>query len=71
MKDIDLLGVYLPPGLVDITIAIVVFAPVKLILDRLGADRLVWHRPLFDVSLFVCAVAAVILVRSAYFRSAV
>lgn len=69
MNEIDLLGIYLPPGLADIVIAAAVFAPVKLGLDRLGAERFVWHRPLFDVSLFVCAVAAVVLLRAAYFRT--
>ena len=70
MREIDLFGVYLPPGLADLTLAAVIFVPVKILLDRLGTDRVVWHRPLFDVSLFVCTAAGVIVLRALYLRSA-
>ena len=69
MREIDLLGVYVPPAWADILVAIVLFAPLKLALDRLGADRFVWHRPLFDVSLFACTLSGVILLRAGILRS--
>ena len=57
MKEIDLLGVYVSPFLRDLALAALAFAPLKLGLDRLRVERLFWHRPLLDVSLFVCLVA--------------
>lgn len=61
MKEVNVLGVYLPPLFADILLALILFMPLKWGLDRLGADRWVWHRPLADLSLFVCIVAGVTL----------
>lgn len=59
MREIDLFGVYVSPFLRDLAVAAAVFTPVKLGLDRLAFERFVWHRPLLDVALFACTVAAV------------
>ena len=59
MNEIALFGVYLSPLVGDLALAALAFAPVKLALDRTPIDRLVWHRPLFDVALFVCILALV------------
>lgn len=59
MREIDIVGVYVSPFLRDLVVAALVFLPVKLGLDRLAFDRAVWHRPLADVALFGCTVAAV------------
>jgi hypothetical protein len=59
MKEINLLGVYVPPLFGDVVLAILIFAPLKWLLDRAGAERWVWHRPLFDLALFVCIVSVV------------
>lgn len=62
MKEIDIVGVYVSPFLRDLAVAALVFLPVKIGLDRVAFDRLVWHRPLADVALFVCTVALVTFV---------
>jgi hypothetical protein len=62
MKEIDVLGVYLPPIFADFAIALVLFAPLKWLLDRMAIERWVWHRPLADLSLFVCILSGVTLV---------
>jgi hypothetical protein len=61
MKEVDVLGVYFPPLFADILVALILFAPLKWGLDRVGADRWFWHRPLADVALFVCIVSGVVL----------
>jgi hypothetical protein len=61
MKEVNLFGIYVAPIVLYLVVASLIFLPVKLVLDRLGADRVIWHRPLFDVSLFVCTVALVTL----------
>lgn len=58
MKEVDLFGVYVSPFIRDLAIAAMLFLPIKLLLDRV-ADRFIWHRPLFDLSAFVCVLAAV------------
>lgn len=61
MKEVNLFGVYVAPLVIYLAIAGALFLPLKLALDLIGADRIIWHRPLFDVSLFVCIVSAVTL----------
>jgi hypothetical protein len=61
MKELNFFGVYLPPFFGDLALAALLFAPLKWVLDRIGTNRVVWHRPLFDLSLFVCITAAVTL----------
>jgi hypothetical protein len=62
MREVDLFGIYVAPFVLYLVVATAIFLPVKVGLDWLGADRLIWHRPLFDGSLFVCTVAAVTLI---------
>jgi hypothetical protein len=61
MKELDVFGVYLSPFVADLVLGAIAFAPVKLALDGIGADRFVWHRQLFDICLFVSVVSAVSL----------
>ncbi len=52
-REIDLFGVFVPDLLVFIVIAYALCIPLRRLLSACGIDRLVWHRPLFDVALFV------------------
>ena len=61
MREVNLFGVYLAPFVVYLVVGAALFLPLKLALDWVGADRIIWHRPLFDVSLFVCIVSSVTL----------
>jgi len=57
--EIDLYGVFVPVLLADAALAFVLFSFLRLVLSVIGAYRLIWHRPLVDVSLFVIVLAAV------------
>jgi hypothetical protein len=57
--EVDLYGVFLPILLVWGMIALAITAVLRRILARAGFYRLVWHRPLMDLSLFVLVLAAV------------
>jgi hypothetical protein len=57
--EVDLYGVFLPILLVWGMIALAITAVLRRILARAGFYRLVWHRPLVDLSLFVLVLAAV------------
>ena len=61
------IGGLLVPGLLAVAFAAgLALLAVRALLARLGAYRLVWHRNLFDLALYVVLVAAVVeLVRSA------
>jgi hypothetical protein len=34
-------------------VALLIFIPVRILFDRYAIQRWVWHRPLFDISIFV------------------
>jgi hypothetical protein len=57
--EIDVYGVFVPPLLAWGLIALIATGALRWVLTRLGAYRLVWHRPLVDLSLFVIILAAV------------
>jgi hypothetical protein len=58
--EIDLFGIYLPP----LVLAAVIAWPVTLLLfhalNRIGFYRLVWHRPMVNLALFVLVLGATI-----------
>jgi protein AaeX len=53
MLEINLAGVYIPAPLLWAAVAFVLSSLIGRILSRAGFYRLVWHRALFDFSLFV------------------
>ena len=57
--EVDIYGVFVPILLVWVVIALALMAVVRRILARIGFYRLVWHRPLVDLSLLVLVTAAV------------
>jgi hypothetical protein len=62
--EIDIYGVFVPILLVWATIALLLTATLRRGLVRLGFYRLVWHRPLVDLSLLVIIMAGVATVLS-------
>lgn len=54
---IDLYGVYLPVLLVLAVVALVLLRLLTGLLAARGFYRLVWHRPLFDLALYVTLLA--------------
>jgi hypothetical protein len=57
--EIDVYGVFLPILLVWGLLALMITAVLRRVLARIGFYRLVWHRPLVDLSLLVIIMAAV------------
>jgi hypothetical protein len=62
IAEIDLYGVFVPTLLLLVLVTMPVAGALRMILSRIGAYRFVWHRPLFDLAIFVmllwCAVMA-------------
>ena len=53
LKEINIEGVYISPFVGYLVVALLIFIPVRMYFDRVAIQRYVWHRPLFDVSVFV------------------
>jgi hypothetical protein len=67
--DINLYGVFVPPLLAMVVATLPLAALLRFGLTRAGAYRFVWHRPLFDVALFVILLGATFsVVQSGVFR---
>lgn len=60
MEEIDLYGVFIPSLLVWMVFAFVVLLLLRRVLTALGVYTYVWHRPLFDIALYVITVGIVI-----------
>ncbi len=60
--EFDLYGVYVPSLGAWMLIAFVIGLPLRRLLAGLGLYRLVWHRPLFDLALYVLLLGAVVAV---------
>jgi hypothetical protein len=60
--EVDVFGVFVPAPLVLMLIAYLINLVIGRVLSRIGFYRLVWHRSIFDLGLYVFVLAAVILV---------
>ena len=57
---IDIYGVLVPALLLWIIVAYILSAILRRIMQRFDFYRLVWHRALFDFSIFVCLLGVVV-----------
>ncbi|MBB6250920.1 DUF1656 domain-containing protein [Nitrospirillum iridis] len=57
--EMDIHGVFVPPLLVWGAIAFLISMAVRWGLRLVGAYRLVWHRPLFDLAVYVIVLGGV------------
>jgi hypothetical protein len=57
--EFDVYGVFIPALLVWALIAVLLSLVLRAVLRRIGFYRLVWHRPLVDLSLLVIILAVV------------
>lgn len=62
IKEVDLFGVFVPPLLLYAALAGLIWQPLRILLERLGFYRLVWHPALFNVSAYVLTLAAVVAI---------
>ena len=60
--ELDVYGVFIPALSAWMLIAFLVSLPVRGILARVGFYRLVWHRPLFDLALYIVLLGIVVAV---------
>jgi hypothetical protein len=53
LKEIDIFGIFIAPFAGYLFMALLIFIPVRMLFDRYAIHRWVWHRPLFDISVFI------------------
>jgi protein AaeX len=53
LKEVDICGVFIAPFAVYLFAALLIFTPVRILFDRYAIQRWVWHRQLFDISVFI------------------
>jgi hypothetical protein len=59
LKEVNLDGIFIAPFALDLAIALVIFMPLRFVFDRCAIQRWVWHRPLFDIAIFVIIVSLI------------
>jgi hypothetical protein len=59
LKEVNIDGIFIAPFALDLAIALVIFMPLRLVFDRYAIQRWVWHRPLFDIAVFVIIVSLI------------
>ncbi|MDR8398361.1 DUF1656 domain-containing protein [Paraburkholderia sp. USG1] len=60
--EIDILGVFVPAALVLMLIAYLINLVISAVLTRAGFYRLVWHRPVFDLGIYVLILSTAVLI---------
>jgi hypothetical protein len=60
--EIDILGVFVPSVLVLMLIAYLVNIGIRWALTRIGFYRLVWHRSIFDLGIYVLVLGVIVVV---------
>ncbi|MEL6059907.1 MULTISPECIES: DUF1656 domain-containing protein [unclassified Methylobacterium] len=60
MGEIDLYGVFVPGLAVWMVIAFALSLPVRRLFAAIGFYRFVWHRPLFDLAVYVALLGGVV-----------
>lgn len=60
--EFDVYGVFVPPLLVWVGLALPLTAVLRRVLRALGFYHIVWHRPLVDFALLVIVLGAVVAV---------
>ncbi len=60
--EFDIYGVLIPALLVWLVVAYVVYAAARTALSAAGAYRFIWHRPLFDIALYVILLGIVVFI---------
>ena len=62
LKEVNLDGIFVAPFAEDLFFALLIFIPLRLYFDRKAIQRWVWHRQLFDISVFVIIISIIGLV---------
>ncbi|MBS7538170.1 DUF1656 domain-containing protein [Ancylobacter lacus] len=60
-SEVNILGVYVAPFAVMLLAASVAMVPLRMIGERVGLARRVWHAGLFELSVYVIVLSLIVL----------
>ncbi|VVE17538.1 DUF1656 domain-containing protein [Pandoraea anhela] len=63
--EIDIYGVFVPTLLALMVVAFVLTGALRFVLARMGFYRLVWHRSLFNLAVYIIALGGVVAIARA------
>lgn len=61
IKEVSVAGIYVSPIAVYLVAAGGAFLPLRWVFDRVGIQRIVWHRALFDLAVYVILLSVITL----------
>ncbi len=61
IEDVDIVGIFAPAVVLLMLVAWMLNLGVKRVLEEVGFYRLVWHRHLFDLSMYVVILGILVL----------
>jgi hypothetical protein len=64
--ELDIAGIMMPALLLWLVVAYGLSVLLRPLLTRIGLYRLVWHRPLFDLAIYVCLLGGVVYLSSEF-----
>ncbi|WP_353191195.1 DUF1656 domain-containing protein [Pandoraea pnomenusa] len=63
--EIDIYGVFVPTLLALMVVAFVLTGALRFLLARIGFYRLVWHRSLFNLAVYIIALGGIVVIARA------
>ncbi|MFC3690604.1 DUF1656 domain-containing protein [Chenggangzhangella methanolivorans] len=60
IKEVDLFGVFVPPLIAYAVLAALIWQPMRMVLERAGFYRAVWHPALFNLAAYAMTLAGVV-----------
>ncbi|VVE44893.1 membrane protein [Pandoraea morbifera] len=64
--EIDIYGVFVPTLLALMVVAFVLTGALRFVLARLGFYKLVWHRSLFNLAVYIIALGGIVAIARAF-----
>ncbi|AHB04911.1 MULTISPECIES: DUF1656 domain-containing protein [Pandoraea] len=64
--EIDIYGVFVPTLLALMVVAFVLTGALRFVLARIGFYKLVWHRSLFNLAVYIIALGGIVAIARAF-----
>ncbi len=62
IKEINIFDIFIAPFAGYLAVTVIIFLPIRYYFDRIQIQKWVWHRALFDMSVFVIILSLVGLI---------
>jgi hypothetical protein len=59
IKEVHIFGIYVAPFAAYLFWTALIFMPLRILFDRTAIQKWVWHRPLFDVAVFLIVLSLI------------